>query len=207
MTDRSAHWGNVWSTKSADAVSWYQPEPTVSLALIDAVGLGTDDPIVDVGAGASTLVDGLLARGFRDLTLLDIAAEAFEATRRRLAGRDAGRVAYVATDVTRWAPERTYALWHDRAVLHFLTDEADRAAYGAALAHALRPGGAAVIATFADDGPERCSGLPVRRYAEAALAAELAPWLTLVEARRETHRTPGGSEQRFVYGRFQRSGA
>lgn len=204
MGEREAHWANVWATKAPDAVSWFQPEPSVSLALVEACALGPDAPVVDVGAGASTLVDGLLARGARDVTLVDVASGGLAATRRRLAGRDEGRVSYVVADVTRWRPERTFALWHDRAVFHFLTDDADRAAYLAEVARALAPGASAIVATFADDGPERCSGLLVRRYSERALADEFAPVLDLVESRREAHRTPMGNEQRFVYGRFVR---
>jgi hypothetical protein len=202
MTERAEHWGKVWTTNSPDAVSWYQPEPTVSLELIEACALAPDDPIVDVGAGASTLVDGLLARGHRHVTLVDVAGEALDVTRRRIGERTDARVKSAVSDVTRWQPPRTYALWHDRAVFHFLTAPADRSAYRAVLARALRAGGSAVIATFADVGPERCSGLPVARYSERALADELAPVLRMVESRRETHRTPGGAEQRFVYGRF-----
>jgi trans-aconitate methyltransferase len=199
-------WKTVWARKGATDVSWFQAEATTSLALIEASGTAAGDPIVDVGAGASRLVDGLLERGHFDVTLLDLAAESLGATADRLGPLGAGRVAYVTADVTTWSPPRRYALWHDRAVFHFLVEPDDRAAYLQALRGALRAGGAAVVAAFADDGPERCSGLAVQRYNEASLAAALSPVLRLVEPRREVHRTPGGAEQRFVYGRFVRAG-
>lgn len=202
-TTTEEHWQHIYGTKSPLEVSWYEPVAATSLALVEASGVRADEPVVDVGAGASVLVDGLLERGFSDVTLVDVSKTALETVRTRLG--DAGRaVRYVATDLLAWKPERRFALWHDRAVLHFLGEPAARDAYRAVLSAALRPGGAAVIATFADDGPERCSGLPVRRYSPEQLAAELSPVLRLVEARRVVHTTPKGAEQRFVYGRFVR---
>ncbi|HSQ66159.1 MAG TPA: class I SAM-dependent methyltransferase [Polyangiaceae bacterium] len=203
MSATEEHWQRIYGTKAAREVSWYEPVATTSLALIEAAGAKPDEPLVDVGAGASVLVDGLLERGFSDVTLVDVSPAALETVRARLG--EAGRgVRYVATDLLSWAPERTFALWHDRAVLHFLVDAAARDAYRSVLSAALRPGGAAVIATFADDGPERCSGLPVRRYSPDELAAELAPVVRMVDSMRVVHTTPWGAEQRFVYGRFVR---
>jgi SAM-dependent methyltransferase len=194
------HWDEVYRSRGADEVSWFQPSPVVSLELIAASGVSLEAPVIDVGAGASTLVDGLLARGHRDITLLDVAASAFAPTRTRL-GPSAPGVRFIVADVTTWKPERTYGLWHDRAALHFLRERAERDAYRAALTTALRPGGKAIVATFAMDGPERCSGLPVQRYSVESLAGELGADGTfrLVDSRHEAHRTPAGAIQSFVY--------
>ncbi len=197
------HWERVHRTRSPTEVSWYQPSADLSLELIDKSGVKADAPVIDVGAGGSTLVDGLLDRGFSDVSVLDIAASAFDATRARLGDR-AGRVRYIVADVTAWLPGRAYALWHDRAAFHFLTEEPLRRAYRDTLRKALAPRGHAIIATFAEDGPERCSGLPVRRYSAEALAAEFAGLLRPVEERRSVHRTPAGGLQSFVFVRFER---
>lgn len=197
------HWERVYASKEATAVSWFQATPVTSLALIRACGAGPSTKIIDVGGGASTLADHLLAEGFNDLTVLDLSAKAIEQLQQRL-GPSADRVHWVTADITRWQPEATYDLWHDRAVFHFLTDPADRNAYRTALTGALQPGASAIMATFAPDGPERCSGLPVCRYSPEALAAELGPGLTLVESRTDEHRTPTGALQRFVFCRFTR---
>jgi hypothetical protein len=201
MSEREQHWERIYGTKSVREVSWYEPAATTSLAFIEAAGVQRDQPIVDVGAGASVLVDGLLERGFSDITLLDVSRTALDTVQARLGERGEG-VRCIATDVTRWVPERRFALWHDRAVFHFLTDQGAREQYRAVLSSALRPGGAAIIATFADDGPERCSGLPVQRYSPEQLASELAPALRMVDSKRVVHKTPSGAEQRFVFGRF-----
>jgi hypothetical protein len=199
MTEREKHWQGIYGSKAADAVSWYEPEATTSLAMIDACGLRREDAVVDVGAGASVLVDGLLAKGFEDVTLLDVSEAALAITKKRVGDR----AKYVVGDVTTWKPVRTYALWHDRAVFHFLTEEKSRAEYKVTLAAALREGGHAIVATFAEDGPEKCSGLEVRRYSPEALAKELSPVLEMVESRRVVHVTPWGAEQRFVFARFK----
>ena len=200
--DSKQHWDEVYALKAEDAVSWFQPRPELSLALIHAAGLGKTDALIDVGGGASRLVDALLAEGFSDVTVLDIAAAALQKSRARV-GRDGDRVHWIAADITRWTPERRYRLWHDRAVFHFLTAPEDRAAYRRVLEAALAPGGTAVIASFALDGPERCSGLPVQRYAPETLAAELGPAFRLKEFRREEHQTPAGKVQRFQYSLFR----
>lgn len=202
MATPEEHWNAVYRAKSADRVSWYQAEASTSLDLVRACGLAPDGPIVDVGAGASRLVDGLLAAGHSDVTLLDLSAEALAVTRARLG--DEPRVREVVADVTTWSPTRRYALWHDRAVFHFLVLPEQRSGYVRALGAALAPKAHAVIATFALDGPERCSDLPVQRYSAELLAAELAPMLDLVESRHIIHTTPWGSTQSFVFGRFQR---
>ena len=203
-TDRRAHWQNVYETKAENEVSWYQESPVPSLDLIAATGLPGDAAIIDVGAGASRLVDSLLEKGFRQIAILDLSAKALEQTKKRL-GRRADGIDWIAADITTWEPSRTYDLWHDRAALHFLTDPADRDAYVVRLKKALRPGGHVIIATFAPDGPERCSGLPIIRYDPETLARTLGPGFELVESRRHDHLTPGGNTQRFQFSRFLRN--
>jgi SAM-dependent methyltransferase len=189
----------VYQTKLPTEVSWYQAYPELSLRLIADTGIVADDPIIDVGAGASTLVDYLIMEGYRDITLLDVAHEALELTRARL-GPAAEQVTWLDGDVTAFdLPEHRYALWHDRAVFHFLTDEVARRRYVAQANRAVKPGGHVIIATFALDGPERCSGLDVVRYDSAALPQVFGRNFQLVSSVNETHRTPWGSEQRFTY--------
>jgi len=201
MENKSEHWQKVYEKRAPSEVSWFQVEARTSLALIDACQLSHEAPVLDVGAGASTLVDGLLARGYTDITLLDIADTAFAVTRARLPDAP---IRYLVSDITRWTPDRTFTLWHDRAVFHFLTDDADRAAYRRALAAAVPVGGHVILATFALDGPERCSGLPVRRYSAVSLAQELEGVARPVEERAERHVTPSAAEQSFVFVRFVR---
>lgn len=198
------HWQSVYTGRAADAVSWYQADPARSLALIRASGMGADDPVIDVGGGASLLVDRLLDLGFRDVTVLDLAASALDAVRARL-GERAAQVQFLCADVTAFRPDRAYALWHDRAAFHFLTEPAQRAAYVRALGAALRPGGTAIIATFGPRGPEQCSGLPVVRYDARLLARELGGEYRLGESVLEDHVTPAGKIQQFLFCRFRRS--
>lgn len=197
--DRSAsrveHWEEVYRTRRADQVSWYQASPVTSLALVEALGVGAATPVIDVGAGASTFVDALVARGFTDLSVLDVSATALDAARSRVGA--VAPVEWITADVLAWTPARAFGLWHDRAVLHFLVDEADRDAYLATLQTAV-PEGAVILATFAPDGPEACSGLPVRRYDGGELA-ELLEGFEVVDVRRELHRTPWGAEQPFTF--------
>jgi len=200
---REQHWEKVYQTKSSDAVSWFQARPDVSLSLIAHSELPLDAAIVDVGAGASTLIDSLLEAGRRDLSVLDISTAALQTTRERL-GQAASLVDWIVADVLAWAPSKRYALWHDRAVFHFLVDADDRARYLETLRRTLLPDGQVIVATFAEDGPERCSGLPVARYAAAGLHAAFGTAFELLESTREIHRTPGGAEQRFTYVRMRR---
>jgi SAM-dependent methyltransferase len=193
--EREDHWQSVYRTKSEDEVSWFQERPSVSLDLIGRAGPGS---LIDIGGGASRLADHLLGR---DLTVLDVAEAALEQSRTRL-GEKAKQVNWLVSDITQWVPDRTYDIWHDRAVFHFLTDPADRDAYRAVLARALRPGGQVIIGTFAADGPERCSGLPVYRYDAAGLAAEIG--FSLEEALTHDHVTPAGKVQKFQYVRLIR---
>ena len=194
-----AHWDRVYATKSVTEVSWYQREPLVSLDLIERVAPVRSAAILDVGGGASTLVDALLARGYTNLSVLDIAAAALAAARKRL-GAHAGEVAWLTADVLRhpFAPQRV-DVWHDRAVFHFLTDAADRRAYVAQATAAVRPGGHIIIATFAADGPTQCSGLDVCRYSPDTLCAEFGAGFDLVAQAVEEHITPSGGAQRFQY--------
>lgn len=203
MTERKHHWEDVHSRKREDEVSWFQAQPETSLALITE---GTDAlaSVIDIGAGASRLVDALLAQGYRDVTVLDIASSALERAKERL-GVQAGEVSWQVADVTRWLPARRYDVWHDRAVFHFLVESADRDAYRRALLHGTHPGSRVVIGTFAEDGPEKCSGLPVRRYSADELAAELGPDFVLEKTLRDAHSTPGGNIQNFRFCAFRRA--
>lgn len=197
MQDKN-HWEQVYRSKNPQSVSWFQPEAAVSLRLIRNA---TDNraAVIDVGGGASTLVDGLLDAGYRDLTVLDLSGAALAAARERLGARAAG-VHWLESDVLQAAlPAQAYDVWHDRAVFHFLTDPAERAAYVRQVLHAVRPGGHVIVASFAEDGPEKCSGLPVMRYAPDALHAEFGAPFELLQHEREEHRTPGGTVQQFVY--------
>jgi len=200
--ERTSHWDTVYSTKGDAEVSWFEETPALSLELIRATGLGADAAIIDIGGGASRLVDRLLAAGHTDLSVLDLSAVALARARSRLGEVD--RVDWVVADVTRWLPSRQYELWHDRAALHFLTDPKDQKAYVANLKRALRPGGFAIIGTFAPDGPERCSSLPVVRYGDETLSRLVGDEFDLVASRRHQHSTPGGSIQRFQFCMFRR---
>ncbi|MSP50416.1 MAG: class I SAM-dependent methyltransferase [Alphaproteobacteria bacterium] len=198
------HWEEVYATKTGDAVSWFQQDPVPSLDLIDAAGVGREAAIVDVGGGASLLVDRLLERGFTHVTVMDVAENALASAKARLGPRQAS-VAWVVQDVTAWEPQpRAFALWHDRAVFHFLIDDAGRRSYLRALERGLAPGGFVVFATFAPSGPERCSGLPVRRYSAGTLQATLGAGYELVRTMPETHVTPAGHRQDFLWCLFRR---
>lgn len=193
------HWEDVYARRAPDSVSWFQPHAEHSLALITRAGIARDAAIIDVGGGASTLVDDLRLRGYRDLTVLDLSAAALQAARARL-GDDARAVNWVEADITEVdLPRQRYDLWHDRAVFHFLTDAAQRHAYVEQVLRAVKPGGHVIVATFAEDGPDRCSGLPVMRYGADALHAEFGAPFELLEHHRETHHTPGGATQQFIY--------
>jgi trans-aconitate methyltransferase len=199
---RQEHWNQVYQTKATDAVSWYQRRPELSLALIAASGVTKDAGIIDVGGGASTLVDFLLDDGYTRLAVLDLSGVALAHSRSRLGAR-ADAVEWLEADVTSFDPPRRFGLWHDRAVFHFLTAASDRRGYVATLRKTLQPGGAVVMATFAPDGPPKCSGLDVVRYDEPAMLAELGTEFRLVEVQHETHITPWRAEQRFIYFRLQ----
>ena len=200
--NRRQHWNQVFETRSSQELSWSQRRPELSLALIAASGAGRQDGIIDVGGGASTLVDCLLDAGYTRLAVLDLSGIALGRSRERLGGR-AEAVEWFEADVTTFDPPHHFGVWHDRAVFHFLTAPEDRRAYLAALRRTLNPGGAVIIATFAPEGPSRCSGLDVVRYDQQSMLAELGPEFRLHEVRLETHVTPWGAEQRFIYFRLQ----
>jgi 2-polyprenyl-3-methyl-5-hydroxy-6-metoxy-1,4-benzoquinol methylase len=202
--NRQAHWQNVYKEKAENQVSWFQERPTISLELIEAAGAKPNSAIIDVGGGASRLVDALIENGYRDLTVLDLSESAVSIAKMRL-GQSAALVKWIVTDVTQWEPPGRYDLWHDRAAFHFLTDGSDRTAYIERLKNALRVGGHAIIGTFALDGPERCSGLPVVRYDAAQLSLTLTPSFTLVDIHRHQHKTPWGAIQQFQFGVFRRA--
>ena len=198
------HWDEVYGAKAEDAVSWFQQEARTSLQLLDELAAPGSASVVDVGGGASRLVDALLARGHDDVTVLDISQQGLTTARQRL-GVDASRVSWVVADVTRWRPSRTFDVWHDRAVLHFLTAADDVARYREVVDEAVSADGLLVIATFAPDGPRTCSGLPVQRYDARALAEVFAPRWTLARQLRQVHSTPWGAEQPFTWVALRRA--
>ncbi len=202
--NRKAHWETVYTTKGENEVSWFQENPSPSLELIDLAGATPDSVIVDIGGGASRLVDHLVASRFNHLTVLDISEAALEAAKTRLGVR-ANQIQWVVADVTKWAPTQTFDIWHDRAAFHFLTDAADRSAYVTSMKQAIRPGGHVIIGTFALDGPQKCSGLPVNRYDATSLAKELGQGFELINSRRHDHSTPWNSAQRFQFCTFRRA--
>jgi trans-aconitate methyltransferase len=203
VTDRQTHWETIYATKREDEVSWFQEWPAISVELIKSVGATLRTAVIDVGGGKSRLVDSLLRDGFRDVTVLDISAAALAAAKARL-GDKAMKATWIVSDVTTWQPTRRYEIWHDRAAFHFLADPADRVAYVKRLADALAPGGYAIIGTFAIDGPEWCSGLPIVRYDAESLAGTLGAAFEWRETRRHEHRTPSGATQKFQFSVFQR---
>jgi SAM-dependent methyltransferase len=203
--ERKAHWEKVHAARAPTEVSWYQPVPARSLELIRATGAPLSAPILDVGGGASTLVDHLVGAGFTDVTVLDVASTALGLARARL-GPAADRVTWVEADVTRFRPARRYQVWHDRAVFHFLTEAADRERYLEVLRGALRPAGCFVLATFGPEGPTRCSGLAVERYSAAGISTLLGRDFQLRMQQIEEHRTPAGAVQQFLCGWWQAEG-
>lgn len=199
------HWEGVYTTKAEGDVSWFQPVPTRSVRAIRDLDIDPDAAVIDVGGGTARLVDALLDAGFADLTVLDVAATALSQARHRLGDR-ADAVSWLCGDLLLWTPTRTYDVWHDRAVFHFLTDPADQATYRDVLRRGTHRGSHVVIATFAEDGPDHCTGLPVARYGPAQLARAL-PDLTVVANGREEHHTPWGAVQPFTWVTFVRAGA
>lgn len=201
------HWEKVYTSKAADAVSWFQPHASLSLDLIKATGAGRDAGIIDVGGGASTLVDDLVANGYSDLTVLDLSSSALDAARHRL-GAQENKVNWIEADITQVVlPANRYDIWHDRAVFHFLTTQKQRDAYVRTVFYSVKPGGHVIIATFAEDGPEQCSGLPVMRYRADDLHDEFGEAFTLLKHQKEAHHTPSGTVQQFVYCYCRRIGS
>jgi len=198
--DPAHHWDDRYRQFGETDVSWFQPHPDVALELIEAAGIEPSTPVIDVGGGGSRLVDHLLARGFDDVTVLDVSRTALQLTRQRL--DEPERVSWILADLRSWQPQRRWGLWHDRAVFHFFTHQADRTIYLDRLSKGLAPGGTFIIGTFAPDGPDHCSGLEVSRYDPDALADTILaalPKATIGAARCETHTTPTGARQPFTW--------
>ncbi len=204
-TSPALHWDAAYRRGGAEAVSWYQREPTMAVALIDELGVTPDAAVLDVGGGASALAATLVRRGFQDVTVLDFSQDALDSCRRRL-GALAAQVHLLCADLLTMQPSRRYRLWHDRALLHFFVEPEQRARYVRTLGAALERDGVVLLGVFAEDGPERCSGLPVLRYSAGRLSSLLGEEFELVAERQERHVTPGGAEQPFQWAAFKRAG-
>lgn len=204
MPDRRPHWEAIYGDRKPDEVSWFQESPALSFELIRETAPAKDERIIDVGGGASRLVDSLLSGGHTNLTVLDISGRALAYSKGRLGSRSKD-ISWVESDVLAFAPAAPYDVWHDRAVFHFLTEEAEREAYLGVLRRSLTPGGAVILAAFAPDGPEQCSGLPVRRYDAKLLRETFGEGFQLVREEAETHVTPWKTEQKFAYFLLKRS--
>lgn len=198
------HWTRIYDENAPSVFSWHQTEPAPSLSILDRFCAAPESAFIDIGGGASNLVDSLLLRAWTDVTVLDIAAPALEATKERL-GRDASKVHWEVADITQWQPARRYDLWHDRAVFHFLTEPEQQDAYRRAMLAGVAAGGLVIMATFALDGPDKCSGQPVQRFDPASLARTLGGAFQILDTRHEEHVTPRGSSQSFNWCVFRRS--
>lgn len=197
--DAQTHWEKIYTAKAPDAVSWYRPHLETSLALIERAAAGSSASVIDVGGGESTLVDDLLARGYENITVLDISQTAIDANRKRL-GKASEGVHWLVADITEvdLGPS-AYDVWHDRAVFHFLTVTSDRVAYVRQVARAVKPGGHVIVSTFGPEGPTKCSGLDVVRYDAESLHREFGVHFRLLVSSKELHRTPFGTIQQFLY--------
>ena len=197
--ENKTHWEHIYETKGPTQVSWYQEHAQYSLQFIQNTGVQKSDQIIDIGGGASTLVDDLLTTGFQNISVLDISETALQLARQRLGAR-ASEVNWIAADITQVdLPEHAYDLWHDRAVFHFLTQPTHRQRYVETVRQAVRTGGHVIVATFAPDGPDHCSGLEVIRYSPESLHHEFGDGFELKDSTRESHHTPFGTEQKFIY--------
>ena len=193
------HWEKIYANKPTDSVSWFQEHDELSLRLIQETGVTKSAAIIDIGGGTSTLVDDLLLSGYSALTVLDLSASALAATRKRL-GLRSNDVKWLEANVTNAVlPVHAYDIWHDRAVFHFLLTPEERRAYVETVLHAAKPGGHVIVATFAEDGPTQCSGLPVMRYSAEKLQTEFGTSFKLLQHQKEEHRTPSGVTQKFIY--------
>lgn len=199
---RQSHWEVIYTSKSENEVSWFEESPALSLEMIDQVSATRTSSVIDIGGGASRLVDHLVDC-FDDVAILDLSRAALQTAKTRV-GKQADRVRWIVADATIWEPDKGYDIWHDRAAFHFLIEERDRAAYIARLTRGVKSGGHAIIATFALDGPEKCSGLPVARYDPQSLAQILGSTFQLVDVRRHVHHTPWKSGQSFQFSLFYR---
>lgn len=202
----SEHWESTYQAKQASERSWTQEVPEESLELLDLSDLHLDDPIIDIGGGSSVFVDVLISRGYSDITVVDISQTAIAESRARVSSAPEERapeersvVEWIVADITTFAPTRAYALWHDRAVFHFLVDSSDQARYVRSAAEAVRPGGSLILATFSPEGPEMCSGLPVRRWSSRELETLFAADFDVIEEFGRDHHTPWGATQSFTW--------
>lgn len=202
--ERKRHWEEIYNTKPLETVSWYQRVPEISLELIALLQIPKDAPVIDMGGGDSFLADNLLELGFTDITVLDISGNAIGRAKERLGVR-ASRIHWIEADATSFAPQRSYALWHDRAVFHFLTQPEQRAAYLKGAVAGIRQGGFLILGTFSDQGPLKCSGLEVRRYSTDELQREMSPFFEPVRCRNVGHNTPSGGVQDFSFCAFVKS--
>ena len=202
MSFRKEHWGKVYQNKSPDEVSWYQPSPVLSLRLIANTRIAFDAPIIDIGGGASTLVDELCGSGYRNVSVLDVSASALAHAKHRCAEK-VSEVRWYEEDVTCFKPSHRFALWHDRAVFHFLTSRADRESFINVLKQSIKPGGHIIMMTFAIDGPKKCSGLDIVQYDADKLISVLGSGFELMETGFDVHLTPAGIQQKFAYFRFR----
>jgi len=203
MVDLKAHWDNVWQTKPTESTSWYQSTSAQSLEFIDRVKLDKSAPVIDIGSGASKLIDAFIDLCFSDITALDISASAFTHSKQRL-GLAANRVTFIEADILRWQPKRRYQLWHDRAVFHFLIEQGDVDSYVQKLAASLGTGAVFICGSFSTLGPQKCSGLSVQKYDASQMAATFGHWFDLIESEVEIHITPAGVEQHFLWSVFCR---
>lgn len=201
--NRKEHWEKVYTTKTASEVSWYQPVPGESLQFIKELQIPKDAAIIDIGGGDSLLADHLLTLGYTDITVLDISAAAIERAKQRL-GSAAGSVKWIVEDITAFKPERQYDCWHDRAAFHFLTGEEEVNRYLAIAGSAISPGGKIIIGTFSENGPEKCSGLPVQQYSETSLTARIKKWFEKIRCVQKEHITPFNTIQQFIFCSFKK---
>jgi len=201
--DKKHHWEDVYRKKKVDEVSWYQARPGLSLRMIAAANLARDAAIIDVGGGASLLIDNLITQGYTNLSVLDISGESLKCAKERI-GSSGQNVQWIESNITDFNPQQKFQFWHDRAVFHFLTNPDERARYLEVMNRSLASGAHAMIATFAPDGPEKCSGLPVQRYSHESLQQILGPACKMVLQEQETHLTPAGGQQKFIYALFRK---
>jgi ubiquinone/menaquinone biosynthesis C-methylase UbiE len=205
MFDRKAHWEKIYGEKKPHEVSWYQSNPQKSLELIASTGISKEEPVIDVGGGASLLVDMLLEKGFQNVTVLDISEKALQYAQQRL-GELEGKVKWLVSDITEFESTEKFGLWHDRAVFHFLTEKIDRDKYFARVKRSLKKGGFLILCAFAKDGPDKCSNLNVRQYDASLVREEFGEGFDLLQETSEIHQTPWGKDQKFEYFLLKRKG-
>jgi trans-aconitate methyltransferase len=201
--DKKTHWEDIYSKEKVDEVSWYQTQPSLSLHMIEAANLDRNAAIIDVGGGASRLIDNLIMQGYTNLTVLDISEKSLERAKERI-GSASQNIQWVESDIADFNPHQKFQFWHDRAVFHFLTQPEDRTRYLEVMNQSLAAGAHIMIATFAPDGPEKCSGLPIQRYSHESLQQTLGPAYKLILQEQETHLTPAGGQQKFIYALFRK---